>query len=126
MPPLPPPFREHLQPTDSDVVDAATVDAVRAFCEESPEIEAAYICAARRTREGSEPQDVLRLSVKLVTPVDGSGSPEERFKERFPLIERFAHAHPDLMRELGFGVLADAGVPAFERHGVVIYRRADG
>jgi hypothetical protein len=124
MPPLPPPFREHLMPTEPEAVDAAIIDAVRAFCEESPEIEAAYVCAAEREREGEDSEHVLRLSVKLVAPVDGSDAGrEQRFKKQLPLIERFAHAHPDVMRELGFGVLTDAGVPAFERNGVTLYRR---
>lgn len=120
MPPLPQSFREHLLPTEPAAVDDAAVEAVRAFCKESPEIEAAYVCAAMREREGEAPERVLRLSVKLVTPVDGSADGRE---EKLRLFERFADAHPDLARRFGFGVLADRGVPAFERNGVTIYRR---
>jgi len=127
MPPLPSPFREHLLPTEPDAIDGTTVDALRAFCEESPEIEVAYVCAAERTREGEEPEPVLRLSVKLAAPVDGSEAGRaERFEQEFPLFERFARARPDLARRLGFSVLADRAVPAFERNGVTVYRRAVG
>src|SRR5438105_8995809 len=116
-PPLPPPFQEHLQRTDPGAVDAETTEAVRTFCAQAPEIETAYICAAKRTHQGGQPEQVLRLSVKLVSPRDGSQSREERFKEQLPLLERFARAHPDVMRRFGFGILTDGAVPAFERNG---------
>ncbi len=121
MPPLPPPFREQLLPTDPDAIDASTADTIRAFCETAPEIEAAYVCSAERTREGEKPERVLRLSVKLVTPVDrpGDSSPTH-----FELVERFSRAHPDVIRRTGFGVLSDRGVPAFERYGLTVYDRS--
>jgi hypothetical protein len=80
----------------------------------------AYVCSVERTREGEEPERALRLSVKLVTPVDGS---DDGHTQQIQLFERFALAHPDLARRFGFGVLADRAVPAFERYGLTVYRR---
>jgi hypothetical protein len=120
MPPLPPPFREQLLPTDADAVDASTADAIRVFCEGEPEIEAAYVCLVKRTREGEEPERALRLSVTLTEP---AGSFDGSHPQHLPLIERFVQAHPDVARRFGFGVLTGNGVPPFERYGLTIYRR---
>jgi hypothetical protein len=70
LPPLPSPFHERLLPTAADAVDAATAEAIQAFCEASPEVEAAYVCVTERTREGAQPERALRLSVNLLSPVD--------------------------------------------------------
>lgn len=118
---LPPSFQERLLPTEADAVDAATVDAIRLFCEATSEIEAAYVCSVVRTREGEDPERALRLSVKLVTSVDG---PDDSHRSSFRLLEQFAGSCPDVMRQLGFGVLADRGVPAFERHGLKVFDRS--
>jgi hypothetical protein len=120
MPPLPPPFREQLLPTEADAVDRSAVDEIRGFCEGSPQIEVAYVCSVERTCEGEEPEKALRLSVKLVTPGDGSDDGRE---QQLSLFKRFAQTHPEVARTLGFGVLTDHAIPAFERYGLVIYRR---
>ena len=57
MPPLPSPFQERLLSTEAEAVDAATAEAIQAFCEASPEIEAAYVCWTERTREGTNPSE---------------------------------------------------------------------
>jgi hypothetical protein len=119
MPPLPPPFREQLLPTAPDAVEAATAGAIRAFCAAEPEIEAAYVCSAERTREGEAPELVLRLMVKLVRPVEGPG---DGGGLSLRLIERFTRESPGLMRQFGgFGVLADRAMPATERYGLRIF-----
>ncbi|HET7137456.1 MAG TPA: hypothetical protein VFI04_03805 [Gaiellaceae bacterium] len=117
--PLPPPFQDRLLPTEPDAVDAATLDAIRAFCAAEPEIESAYVCSAERTREGEAPEPVLRLMVKPLRPIDRPG---DSGGLSLQLIERFARANPELMRRLGgFGVLADRAVPATERYGLRIF-----
>ena len=101
--PLPSPFQERLLPTRPDVLDDATADAIRNFCESSPEIETAYVCDAERRREGEKPERVLRLSVKLV--------------------RRLSQMYPDVLRRLGYGVLADRAVQAWETHAVRVFTR---
>jgi len=61
--------------------------------------------------------------VKLVAPVDG---PDDGREMSVLLFECFSGSHPDVMRRLGFGVLADRGVPAFERHGLKLFDRPSG
>jgi hypothetical protein len=105
LPPLPSPFEERLLPTAADAVDAATAEAIQAFCEASPEVEAAYVCMTERTRDGAQPERALRLSVKLLSPVD---TPEDTRTPSLELAQRFSRTNPKLMRHLGYGVLADA------------------
>ena len=100
--PLPPPFREQLLHTETNAVDTEIADAIRLFCRTSPEVEAAYICAAERTHEGQEATRVLILAVKLTIPVSGPGDSGTRSVE---LTQRFLHDHPALMHRLGFRVL---------------------
>jgi hypothetical protein len=121
LPPLPPPFQERLLPTEASAIDAATAEAIGAFCEESPEVEAAYVCFTERTREGAEPERVLRLSVKLLSPVD---TPEDTRTLSQQLVQPLSRGHPELMRRLGYGVLADRAVPAWERYGVKVFSRS--
>jgi hypothetical protein len=94
----------------ASAIDATTAEAIEAFCEESPEVEAAYVCLTERTREGAEPERVLRLSVKLFSPVD---TPGDTRAPSLQLVQRLARRHPDLMRRLGYGVSADRAVPAW-------------
>jgi hypothetical protein len=118
--PLPSPFQERLLPTRPDVLDDATADAIRNFCESSPEIETAYVCDAERRREGEKPERVLRLSVKLVRPVD---TPDDTREPSLELVRRLSQMYPDVLRRLGYGVLADRAVQAWETHAVRVFTR---
>lgn len=123
IPPLPPPFREQLLATDNKAVDTEIADAIRTFCHTAPDIEAAYICAAERTQGGDGATQVLVFAVKLTIPINGPGDSGSR---TFELTRRFSHDHPDLMHSLGFRVLADRAVPAFEHYGMRVYERPTG
>ena len=115
-----PPLREHLLPTDATAVDAATIAAIRAFCEESPEIDAAYVCSAERERAGAAPERVVQLAVKLSSPVS---EPEDARAQSRQLAHRLSHDYPELMRRLGYSVLADRAVPAWEHYAVKVFSR---
>jgi hypothetical protein len=80
----------------ASAIDAATAEAIEAFCEESPEVEAAYVRLTERTRRAPSLQ----------------------------LVQRLSRGHPDLMRRLGYGVSADRAVPAWERYGVKVFSRS--
>lgn len=122
---LPPqsPYREQLLPTYAESVDAAAAEATQAFCQASPEIEAAYVCLTERTRAGAEPERAFRLSVKLVSPVSAS---EDTRAASVQLVQRLSQTYPELMRRFGYGVLADRAVPAWERYGVKVFSRLSG
>jgi hypothetical protein len=113
-------FREQLLQTETNAVAPETVDVIQAFCRASPDVEAAYVCAAERISEGEEPIRVLVLA--LAIPVDGRGDSDAT---TFELTRRFSREHPDVMRRLGLRVLTDRAVPAFEHYGVRVYRRGD-
>jgi hypothetical protein len=115
---LPPSFREQLVPTEPNAVDVEIAERIQLFCRISPDVEAAYICAAERTHEGEEPTHELLLGVKLTIPVNGPGDSGTR---TFELTRRFSAEHPDLLKRLGFRVLADRAVPAFEHYGLQVY-----
>jgi hypothetical protein len=121
--PLPAPYRErllaHLQ-TEPESVSHETVETLRSFCAESPEVEAGYICAVEVEREGKDPERKRRFCVKLSVPIvkAGDGGDAPRL-----LAQQLAESHPELMKELGCGVLADGAVPAWEKHAFRIFSR---
>lgn len=85
-----------------------------------PEIEAAYICAVENVYDGAEPVQALRFCVQLTRPVD---SPADSRAILSAIAQRLAESHPELMRELGCGVLADRAVPAWHAHALRVYAR---
>ena len=108
-------FRERLLPTSPDVVPDEYVDSLRSFCEEAETVAAGYVCAVERLREGAEPETALRFCMKLTTPVDSPGDSPDQARA---LAMRLHELHPELMRELGSGVMADRAVRAWEKYGL--------
>jgi hypothetical protein len=119
-PPTPSPFRERLLPTPANALDAVSLAALRMFCEQSHEVEVAYICASKRERDGEEPVQGLRFSVRLTTPVD---QPCDSRDASHALAKRLAQSQPELMQQLGCGVLADRAVPAWDKNGLRVFSR---
>ena len=60
----------------------------------------------------------LHFCVKLVVPV---AEPRDAADASMSLTDRFSSAHPDLFRQVGFGILADRAVQAWDRFGVCLY-----
>ena len=118
IPPTPAGFRERLLRTAPDVVPVEYVDSLRAFCREAETVEAGYVCAVERWREGAEPETALRFCMKLTTPVDSPGDSREQSRE---LAIRLHELHPELMHDLHCGVLADRAVPAWERYALRVF-----
>jgi hypothetical protein len=118
-PPGPFGFQEHLLTTSSDVVPDECVERLRAFCDAEEAVETAYICAVERQRDEAA-WKALSFAVKLTSPVDG---PDDSRAASLGLATRLKGLHPELMRELGFGVLADRAVPAWETFALRIFAR---
>ena len=116
-------FRHRLLPTSPDDVPAEIVEALRSFCADSPEVEAGFVCAASIEREGEEPKRRLSFCAKLTWRVD---TPEDSRETSCVLAERLAAAHPELMREVGCGVMADRALAVWRQNGIEVFRRGDG
>jgi hypothetical protein len=105
-------------PTPGGAVPVETVEALRAFCAGIPEIEAAYVCAVEHIYETGEVVQALRFSMQLKGPVVTSDDSRALLLEVAP---RFGSEHPDLMRELGCGVLGDAAIAVWQENALRIY-----
>jgi hypothetical protein len=119
-PQLQPGFRQRLLPTPAGSVPAEYAETLRAFCATVPEIEAAYVCAVENVYDGAEPVQALRFCAQITSPVDTAADSQAVLAAIAP---RLAEAHPELMRELGCGVLADRAVPAWQEHALRVYAR---
>ena len=119
-PQLQPGSRQRLLPTPAGSVPAEYAETLRAFCATVPEIEAAYVCAVENVHDGAEPAQALSFSVQLTSPVDTAADSHTVLGAIAP---RLAESHPELMRELGCGVLADRAVPAWRQHALRVFTR---
>ena len=115
-----PGFRQRLLPTPAAGVPAEYAETLRVFCATVPEIEAAYICAVEQVYDGAEPVQALRFCAQITSPAD---SPADSRAILSAIAPKLAEAHPELMRELGCGVLADRAVPAWHAHALRVYAR---
>jgi hypothetical protein len=111
--------RLRLVPTRAEEVSGDYVDALRRFCEASPEIEAGYLCAVEGDGTG-EARRQLTFRVKIVMPVYERGDVGDVPRV---LVQRLAALSPGLVRAFGCGVLADRAVAACETNGIRIYSR---
>jgi hypothetical protein len=68
----------------------------------------------------SEPARALRFCVQLASPVD---TPDDSRAVLGAIAPRLAESHPELMRELGCGVLADRAVPVWRQHALRVFTR---
>jgi biotin carboxylase len=91
---------------------------LRAFCASVPELEAAYVCAVENIYDNGETVQALRFSMQLKGPVVTSDDSRALLLEVAP---RLGSEHPDLMRELGCGVLGDAAIAVWEENALQIY-----
>jgi hypothetical protein len=78
------------------------------------------VCAIERRREGEQPTRGLSFCVKLTTPV---GAPSDSSEATRLLAQRLARSHPELMKQVGCGVLADRAVPAWEQYALRVFAR---
>jgi hypothetical protein len=113
-------FRERLLPKPANALDADALIALQTFCRESPEVAAAYVGVTEREYEGKQPEQVLRLKVRLTWPVDLPGDSRDA---SLALAHRLAHSQPELMRQLGWGVLADRAVPTWDKNALHVFSR---
>lgn len=88
------------------------------FCASVPELEAAYICAVEHTYDTGEVVQALRFSMQLKSPVVTSDDSRALLLEVAP---RLGAEHPELMRELGCGVLADAAIAVWQENALRVY-----
>ena len=114
------PHQQRLLPTTPDDVPPDVRDELGAFCAESPEVEAGYVCRVERVWPGREPQESLSFILKLARPIS---VPEDARPETRAVCDRFIRQHPNLARQLGVGVLADRAIPAWEKNGQKVYSR---
>lgn len=118
-PPHPPlPHRQRLLPTPAGAVHTETAETLRAFCASIPEVEAGYVCAVEHIYETGEVVQALRFSMQLKGPVVTSDDSRALLVEVAP---RLGSEHPDLMRELGCGVLADAAIPVWQENALRVF-----
>lgn len=108
--------------TQADEISDEAVDALRRFCERSPEIEAGYVCAAVQSDDAGQTVRRLKFCVKITLPVYERGDGGDVSRDLF---QRFVKATPDLARSFGFGVMADRAVAAHEKNGINIFSRDD-
>ena len=113
-------FQQQLVATRADEVSDDDVDALRSFCEGSPEVVAGYVCAALQSDDAGETIRRLKFCVKLTVPVYERGDGDDVARDLF---QRFVETAPDLARSFGFGVLADRGVAAYATNGISIFSR---
>jgi len=95
------------------------VDALRAFCATVPEIETGYVCAVEQVSEGDEAVQRLSFCVELVSSVDTADSRDAVMA----IAVKLGDSHPELMRELGCGVLANRAVPAWQELALCVFAR---
>jgi hypothetical protein len=113
---------EQLLDTAPNDVPTDYAVALGRFCSVTPGVERGYICAVRIEREGVDPEDVLKFSMKLETPVS---EPEDSREAALSVLKALSRSEPQLLRELGgVGVLADRAVPAWEARAVRVWPRA--
>jgi hypothetical protein len=105
-------------PTPAGAVPVETVEALRAFCAGIPEVEAAYVCAVEHIYDTGEVLHALRFSMQLKGPVVTSDDSRALLREAAP---RLGSEHPDLMRELGCGVLGDAAIAVWQENALQVY-----
>jgi len=109
---------ERLLPTSrADVPDSFIVPLSR-FCGDAPEIERAYVCAVKIEQQGTEPEQRLRFCVKLRASVEDFDDSREVIDGLRALLSR---SHPEITRALGFGVMTDIAVAAWEHKALRIY-----
>jgi hypothetical protein len=107
-------------PTAAHALPEDAVEALRAFCDGSPGVATGYVCAIERKRAGEQPSRGLSFCVKLTTLV---GAPGDSGEANRLLAQRLARSHPELMQQVGCGVLADRAVPAWEQHALRVFAR---
>ena len=90
------------------------------FCATIPAIETGYVCAAEIVREDAEPVQRLSFCVKLASPID---SADDSRDELMAIASKLGSSHPELMRDVGCGVLADRAVPAWRELALVVFER---
>jgi hypothetical protein len=76
------------------------------------------VCAVLVEREGAEPEQRLGFCVKLHSPVS---EPEDSREAVRRLSSEFWKAHPETARAVGYGVMADRALLAWERNGVCVH-----
>jgi len=111
-------LQQRLVETAPDDVPQQLAEVLRSFCASSPEVEKGYVCKVDETGLDGVNRGRLLFCVKLVVPV---AEPGDAADVSMSLTGRFIAAHPDLMRQVGFGALADRAVQAWERYGVCLY-----
>lgn len=99
---------------------AEYVDALARFCADAVGVERGYICAVGVDRDGAESERRLTFCVKLDAPVS---EPQDSREAALGLLTRLSQSEPDLVRELGFGVMADRAVAAWEAKAIRVYPR---
>jgi hypothetical protein len=120
LPPLPGGHSEQLLPTSVQDVPPEYVEALARFCADATEIARGYICTVEVERDGAETERQLKFCVKLDALVS---EPQDSRETSFALVTRLSESQPHLVRELGFGVMADRAVAAWEAKALRIYPR---
>jgi hypothetical protein len=118
--PLPPGLRQRLLPTPPELVPSGYADTLRVFCATIPEIETGYVCAVEQASEDAEPVQRLSFCVELAAPVD---TVDDSRDVTMAIAVKLGDSHPELMRELGCGVLADRAVPAWQELALCVFAR---
>ncbi len=118
LPPLPGGHVERLLTTSAEDVPAQYVAALARFCAGAVDVERGYVCAVTIERGDGESMRRLKFCVKLVAPVS---EPHDSRDTAATLFARLAQSQPDLTRRLGFGVMADRAVAAWEANALRVY-----
>jgi hypothetical protein len=120
LPPLPGGRVERLLTTSPEDVPAEYVAALARFCAGAVDVERGYVCAVKIERADGESMQRLTFCVKLVAPVS---EPHDSRETAEALFARLSQSQPDLARRLGFGVMADRAVAAWEANALRVYPR---
>jgi hypothetical protein len=118
LPPLPGGHAERLLTTSVEDVPAEYVAALARFCADAVDVECGYVGAVSIERDDGESMRRLRFCVKLVTPVS---EPHDSREAATALLARLSQSQPGLVRELGFGVMADRAVAAWDANALRVY-----
>jgi hypothetical protein len=94
------------------------VDVLARFCAEAVNVERGYICAVSVERAGAEPERRLKFCVKLATPVREA---QDSRAASLNLLTRLSELERHAVNELGFGVMADRALAAWEANALRIY-----
>jgi hypothetical protein len=111
------PRKETLLPTARADVPAELANALAQLCADVGEVERGYVCAVMVEESGRETARELQFCVKVraaVTEADDAQATLFKLFDRLPDL-------PVVLNEVGFGVLADRAVSAWEAKALLIY-----